>query len=244
MDVKHRLGGKKHAQDRPEANVSGEKASPSASFLRPDLSVAASGHDGEGSIISTGVVLQAHSRDPSPQPEPTPANEGHEDGEVDVGGKEVGGRHSRLDPNVEGVAGGGFGQEVVKQVTSPLSITPIPPKQEPDSTWTFSPLPLCLIIRLDNADISVLPDHTSKGALPDENIEPDSTANEKKSDWKSTAFATAKLLLRGVRDTADAFGPLKSVAGGLCFILENCEVWSSPCMYYHSSYTYPANERE
>ena len=27
-----------------------------------------------------------------------------------------------------------------------------------------------------------------------------------------------------MRDTADAFGPLKSVAGGLCFILENCEV--------------------
>ena len=39
-----------------------------------------------------------------------------------------------------------------------------------------------------------------------------------------TASAAAKLLLRGVRDTADAFGPLKSVAGGLCFILENCEV--------------------
>ena len=32
-------------------------------------------------------------------------------------------------------------------------------------------------------------------------------------------------MLRGVRDTADAFGPLKSVAGGLCFILENCEVY-------------------
>ena len=58
------------------------------------------------------------------------------------------------------------------------------------------------------------------------------TADEKKSDWKSTASATAKLLLRGVRDTADAFGPLKSVAGGLCFILENCEVCSSSCMYY------------
>ena len=49
-------------------------------------------------------------------------------------------------------------------------------------------------------------------------------ADEKKSDWKSTASATAKLFLRGVRDTADAFGPLKSVAGGLCFILDNCEV--------------------
>ena len=50
-------------------------------------------------------------------------------------------------------------------------------------------------------------------------------AEEHKSNWKSTASVSAKLLLRGVRDSSDAFGPLKSVAGGLCFILENCEVW-------------------
>ena len=42
--------------------------------------------------------------------------------------------------------------------------------------------------------------------------------------WGSTASSSAKLLLRGVRDSADAFPPLKSVAGGLCFILENYEV--------------------
>ena len=42
---------------------------------------------------------------------------------------------------------------------------------------------------------------------------------------KSTASATAKLLLCTVRDSADAFPPLKSVAGGLCSILENLEVW-------------------
>ena len=34
----------------------------------------------------------------------------------------------------------------------------------------------------------------------------------------------AKLVLCGVRDSADTFTPLKSVTGGLCFILENCEV--------------------
>ena len=44
--------------------------------------------------------------------------------------------------------------------------------------------------------------------------------------------ATAKLLLRGVRDTADAFGPLKSVAGGLCFLLENYEVFPVSCIPY------------
>ena len=59
-----------------------------------------------------------------------------------------------------------------------------------------------------------------------QNVEPNAAPDENKSDWKSTASASAKLLLRGVRDSADAFGPLKSVASGLCFILENCEVWS------------------
>ena len=75
---------------------------------------------------------------------------------------------------------------------------------------------------------------------PNENAECGVAANEKKSGWKSTAFATAKLLLRGVRDSADAFGPLKSVAGGLCFILENYEVRSSPGVHYQSAYTYPS----
>ena len=62
--------------------------------------------------------------------------------------------------------------------------------------------------------------------LPKESIQPGVSADKNKSNWKSTASAAAKLLLRGVADSTDAFGPLKSVAGGLCFILENCEVRS------------------
>ena len=45
-----------------------------------------------------------------------------------------------------------------------------------------------------------------------------------RSGWGSTASSSAKLVLRGVKDSADAFGPLRSVAGFLCFVLENCEV--------------------
>ena len=45
-----------------------------------------------------------------------------------------------------------------------------------------------------------------------ENVGPSAVPDENKSDWKSTAPASAKLLLRGVRDSADAFGPLKAVA--------------------------------
>ena len=66
-----------------------------------------------------------------------------------------------------------------------------------------------------------------EGGGPDtenENAERSAVAVENRPDWKSTASSSAKLVLRAVRDSADAFGPLKSVAGGLCFILENCEV--------------------
>ena len=58
----------------------------------------------------------------------------------------------------------------------------------------------------------------------DENAGASTVAAENRRDWKSTASSSAKLVLRAVRESADAFGPLKSVAGGLCFILENCEV--------------------
>jgi hypothetical protein len=62
------------------------------------------------------------------------------------------------------------------------------------------------------------------GYKADKSIQPSPAADKNKSDWKYTASASTKLLLRGVRDSADAFPPLKSVAGGLFFILENCEV--------------------
>ena len=61
-----------------------------------------------------------------------------------------------------------------------------------------------------------------------ENVGGSGAADENRPDWKSTASSSAKLVLRAVRDSADAFGPLKSVAGGLCFILENCEVRCLP----------------
>lgn len=65
--------------------------------------------------------------------------------------------------------------------------------------------------------------HTESPSLA---VEP-SAVDVDKTDLKSLAFSGAKSILRGVRESADAFGPLKSIAGGLCFILENYEVRSS-----------------
>jgi hypothetical protein len=96
----------------------------------------------------------------------------------------------------------------------------------------------------DNADTSAAPDHVQEGLRPNEGAEQKVAADGKKPSGKSTASATAKLLLRGVRDSADAFGPLKSVAGGLCFILENCEVRSSSYPLSVTLTGVPANECE
>ena len=75
-----------------------------------------------------------------------------------------------------------------------------------------------------------------------DSVEPGASADESGLDWGSTVSSTAKLLLRGVRDSADAFAPLKSVAGGLCFILENCEVSSLPYTLSTPLTGAPANE--
>ena len=145
--LKHRLGGKKLASDRPEDKATGERVDSSASLLRPDPRAAESGHDEKRSGISTGV-LQAHPREPSPQPEPMPADEGRGDPkgkEADVDRKEASRRHSRLGPDVEVAPGSGPSQEV-QRASSPLPFTSTPSKQEPDSTWLPSPQLLCLII--------------------------------------------------------------------------------------------------
>jgi len=85
---------------------------------------------------------------------------------------------------------------------------------------------------IDNMNTSTTSDHVPATLYHGKSGEPSAAVDETKSNWKSTASATAELFLRGVRDTADAFGPLKSVAGGLCFILENCEVRFPSCMRY------------
>ncbi|KAF9649417.1 WD40 repeat-like protein [Thelephora ganbajun] len=67
---------------------------------------------------------------------------------------------------------------------------------------------------------SVNPDHAQVLRL-DKNEQ--NATRDNKSDWKSTVSSTTKLLLCAVRDPSDVFPPLKSVAGGLCSILENYE---------------------
>jgi len=76
----------------------------------------------------------------------------------------------------------------------------------------------------DNVDTSALPDHVSEVVHPRETLEQSAAADEEESNCKPTVSATAELLC-GVRDSPGTFGPLKSIARSLCFILNNCKVW-------------------
>ena len=222
-DVKYRFRGRKHAPDKVGAVTAGEQADSSSSLLRPESHLTASGDGGGGSRTSADV-RQARSRDPSPQPKSTPAgggNEGPQKGDADVDEKGISQGGSGLDPDTKVVVGSGSDQGVHSS-PSPPSLSNEAEPGGACSSFT-SPTDLTVSSPSDNVDTA----------------EPGS-AVDKKSDWKSTTFATAKLLLRGVRDSADAFGPLKSVVGGLCFILENCEVRLSPQTHNRNSYRYPS----
>lgn len=86
-----------------------------------------------------------------------------------------------------------------------------------------------LIVPSDGTGVSALLDHPPGILHPHESAEP-SAGTEDQSNLKPTVSSTAKLL-RGVRDFADAFGPLRSVAGTLCFTLENFTVRPPPCTF-------------
>ena len=137
------------------------------------------------------------------------------------------------------------GKEAVLQVVGINPPTPTPLISHvggPDSMWTtlFSVLPL--IGPTDDVGNPVIPDQgqdvpgSGKG-------EPSATDENRFGLWMSTVSATAKLLLRAAKESADAFPPLKSVVGGLCFILDNYEVCTPSSYDIHDAHMYtPANK--
>lgn len=64
----------------------------------------------------------------------------------------------------------------------------------------------------------------NRSKSPDHTLDP-KAASENKPSWKSTAYAATKLAINIVKESSDAFPPLKSVVGGLSAILSHCDVW-------------------
>ncbi|KAF9646201.1 hypothetical protein BDM02DRAFT_3189069 [Thelephora ganbajun] len=137
-----------------------------------------------------------------------------EERETDVEESGASQRGSHLDSEVESAVesgpnreGNDVGGKKSDQVNPPTSTPSIPhsDSKKPDG----------------GVDTSAVPDQVQETLHSNQSEQ--NAVDENKPTWKSTAYSTAKLLLLGVRESADTFGPLKSVAGGLCFILENCE---------------------
>ena len=108
-----------------------------------------------------------------------------------------------------------------------------PPRQEPNGmqmTWArIIPLTTVLPRKADNpSTFDPSPLLPSEGKNEQQGSTGDSTGpgaiDKNKSNLKSLVSSTAKLVLRGVKESADAFSPLKSVVGCLCFILDNYKV--------------------
>jgi len=87
-----------------------------------------------------------------------------------------------------------------------------------------------------------LTDDAANPAVPGP-IRVDASTSKEKSEWKYTVSSAAKLTLRTVKEASDAFPPLKSVAGGLCAILDNCEVRSAIVRSIRDAYGIPSERR-
>ena len=216
--LKQGLGRRKNKPDKKGTNNAEERVDSSSSLLQPVPHIVAGGHGGPGGRTSMDE-RRIDSGDRSPQLEPVSVEWRQEGGD----GKEVSKERSRPDADASIMEDSGPSQEV-EQVhpSSSDPLTPLP-TGGPESARALPFQTLYLTILLGNIDTAA-PDRGPEDIHPSENTEPNAAADEKKSDWKSTAASSAKSILYLVRDSADFFPPLKSVTGGLCSILKNCEV--------------------
>ena len=103
---------------------------------------------------------------------------------------------------------------VCKQLYSGVSSDPIPP-----NTDVVVSDPTHSVTR--EGEHSKSRDRTSeRGAATNE--------NKSESSWKSTAYASAKVVVDVVMESSDVFPPLKAAASGLAAILKHCDVCSAP----------------
>ena len=71
---------------------------------------------------------------------------------------------------------------------------------------------------------SIIGTRRYKQLKPSEHTIKQSATGESGSNWKSTAYATTKLVINLLKESADAFPPLKSAVGGLSAILDHRDV--------------------
>ena len=165
-----------------------------------------------------------HSDDPGFVPVSESGRDGG-GGEVFVEGREIGEKDSHLRSGVEGVESGPSqkGDNFDEEKVNPVSPSPSEGMEAVTTELSLHPTD-----SLDNTDGPAVPDHAQQ--VPTDEGEP-SAVDEDTSNRKSAASATAMSLLHRVKESSNAYAPLKSIAEGLYFILNNCEVWPSSCTF-------------
>ena len=232
-----RSGSNKHKPDRPGTEPGGEIADSASSLVQPPPHVVTGGGPSQGVDGTNPNGQQVYSVDglPPPDIEQVPVRGGDNDQEGEAGvvdGGEGGQRYSHPHSDAEIATGGGPGQggngadeEKFGQGYHSLSTPSIPHGGEPDGGMGMQLFQLLiLILSSDNSDTSTIPHNVPEVPRPDESVESWVTADDGELGEKSVVSATGKLL-REVRDSKNAFVPLKSIAGHLYSILENCQVW-------------------
>ena len=116
--------------------------------------------------------------------------------------------------------------------TLPTSGPPTPRDQESSGTRTDLSRKTNLTNSSHDTANPVVSEHTQSVPGESKHLEssdlvPDqSAAVENKSNWKSTAYSSAKVVIDVVKESSDVFPPLKAAVGGLTAILKHYDVWS------------------
>ena len=83
-------------------------------------------------------------------------------------------------------------------------------------------------LRITARPLTVPPGNLNQSAIRHHDQEPALVSSNviDTSSLKSSVDSAAKSTLRRIAESSKTYFPLKSVAKNLCFILDNCEVWS------------------
>jgi hypothetical protein len=228
---------------RQGANVGGERLDRSTLSLQSEPAILVEHELGEG--IGVGVGNDEPRPDDSPSVSPSMAELEREPGGSDDHTVRRERGQEGLHPHAHEQADGGSGQE--REGSGKERPGQVDPPRSESDIGRRTPIPSILqdggSKGTRTAPFQSLPltDSTGDPAVPGP-VRVRADTSKVKSEWSHTASSAAKLLLRTVKEASDAFPPLKSVAGGLCAILDNCEVQSDVVRLIHVLMAFPANE--
>ena len=100
-----------------------------------------------------------------------------------------------------------------------------------------------LTIPSGNLHSSAIPQRVQEPGQPLNHVLGSSIAAWEEPDPGPIATSGPKYFLQGVKESPGSFPLLKSVAEGLCFILDHCEVWYSTPHLIRNAYGFSSERR-